>query len=43
MKEEDEANSDREIIIKSRLKREFRSIFVLHGALDLDIPMLTPL
>jgi hypothetical protein len=32
-----------EIIIKSRLKRDFRSIFVLHGALDLDIPILTPL
>jgi len=34
---------EKKIIIKSRLKREFRSIFVMHGALDLDIPMLSPL
>ncbi len=36
-------NMEKKIIIKSRLKREFRSIFVMHGALDLDIPMLSPL
>jgi hypothetical protein len=36
-------DQEHEIIIKSRLKGEFRKIFVMHGALDLEIPMMTPL
>lgn len=34
---------DRAIIIRSNMKAELKKIFIIHGAIDLDIPSMCPL
>lgn len=34
---------DRAIIIRSNMKAELKKIFIIHGAIDLDIPSMAPM
>jgi len=35
--------SEKELLIKARFKNELKKIFIQHGALDYEIPILAPI
>lgn len=38
-----EEQLEKEAIAKSMLKQTFKKVFMLHGAIDVDIPILSPM